>query len=225
MSEEITANATPDLAGDSVKPKRQLTEAQRLAFLKAREARARNIALRREQKMAEETTAPAPEKKPRAKRAPKRDDGSEGQRQRQRVNVKVAATEPVPESQPEPEPDVAEKITKEIMENLEGSDHTDEPIASSLPDMPDPHVYAKLVADIIYDKLNSEIVDVPPPPKPKLKRVNRNGRRPHPASTAQADEPKTDEVSGGHIEAKGQGQTIPPAAPTPMSTEPSLAWM
>lgn len=163
MSEEITTDPLAPLTGEGVKPKRQLTEAQRLAFLKARETRARNVALRREQKMAEETANPPPEKKPRAKRAPKRDDGGE---QRQRVKVTVDAPVAEEELPQEETQDVPEQIIDKVVESLVGTDHTaqqsGEPI-SSLPEMPDPHMYAKLVADIIYEKLNTEIVEPPSP--------------------------------------------------------------
>lgn len=215
MSEEITTDPLAPLTGEGVKPKRQLTEAQRLAFLKARETRARNVALRREQKMAEETANPPPEKKPRAKRAPKRDDGGE---QRQRVKVTVDAPVAEEELPQEETQDVPEQIIDKVVESLVGTDHTaqqsGEPI-SSLPEMPDPHMYAKLVADIIYEKLNNEIVEPPsPPPKPKLKRAARNGRRARPPASPKEEEPQ------GHLEAKSSIDL-----PTPTPTQPSLAWM
>lgn len=209
MSEEIASNTIPDIAGDGAKPKRQLTEAQRLAFLKARETRARNIAIRREQKVAEEAANPPPEKKPRAKRAPKRDDGSE----RQRVKVQVNSAQE--------ELEVSDQPAEDLADEAAAMDHTEdkEPI-SSLPEMPDPHLYAKLVADIIYDKLNAEIVEVPPPPKPKLKRTRNNGRRqPHVEAESKI------EASDGHPETKATIPAPPEPTPTPTPTVPSLAWM
>lgn len=148
MPETQQATIIPDDDQPAPKQKRQLTEAQRLAFLKAREARARNIAIRREQKLAEEATGAPPAKKPRAKKSNKGDAKP--------VEVKMEIIPPEPPK-------------------LDAVDHTEpeegEVKETAVPaTAPTPEDYAALVADIIYNKLTSEPVDPTPPPMPKVRR-------------------------------------------------------
>lgn len=217
MSEETFATIETPVTGDGVKPKRQLTEAQRLAFLKARETRARNVALRREQKLAEETDKPPAEKKPRAKRTPKGSDGGEPERKR----VTVTVDEPTVIDNAIP----TDSAETKVQEEETTIDHTAEsiPLAtaagellSSLPEMPDPHHYAKLVADIIYEKLNTEMAEEEPvPEKPKIKRA-RNTRRPRLSMAPRGEEQP--------IDASEQPQ---PATTNPTATTAprAVAWM
>lgn len=57
-------DSVPVIIPPTTKPKRQLTEAQRLAFIKGREKRLANIALRKEQKAAAAAAAKAAEDAP-----------------------------------------------------------------------------------------------------------------------------------------------------------------
>lgn len=164
-SEQDTAFNLPEASADAggvvpaaPKQKRVLTEAQRLAFLKAREARARNLAIKREQKLATETAPEPAPKKPRAKRASPKPDVA--------LPVEQPKLEPViqPEVKPEPEPEPQPELDTQLLE---------EPI----PMYPDPSEYAEMVADIIYKKLNAEELPaeppVPPPKKPRMKRAKK----------------------------------------------------
>lgn len=220
MSEEVTADTSAPTGGNSVKPKRQLTEAQRLAFLKARETRARNVEIRREQKLANEAANPTPAKKPRVKKtAPVAaavgtgvGDGL-GDGDGVRVGVETAPVAP-------PTP-----TKEEMMEFL------DDPAAKQKvldhATLPDPHEYAKIVADIIYDKLNAEIVDMPPPPMPKVTRQRR--RRTIAASQPEAEPepelpPVKKEATGTYLEERNMNGSglVSNTIATPRS---SVGWM
>lgn len=166
MSEEFTAETQqpaiiPSDDQPAPKQKRQLTEAQRLAFLKAREARARNIDIRREHKLAEEASGAPPTKKPRAKKTPKPNPIP--------VEVPVAATP----MEVTAEPGVEAPPTDHAQETTEEQLVTENVISPAGSQLPDPTEYAKLVAEIIYEKLNSEPVEPPPPPKVKRQRVRK----------------------------------------------------
>jgi len=178
MSDTIVSSA-PIVSDEAVvKPKRVLTEAQRLAFLKAREARARNIALRKEQKLAQEELAAAGE----ALLAPESADGGDAlpstvterkpaaKRPRKPKAVKVVLTQAPP---PEEIISTPPKDVSAPEPECPGA-----PVAPE-PRYPHPEEYASMVADIIYKKLNAEELPMePPPPKPKVKRARAAKTRP-----------------------------------------------
>lgn len=186
----------PDDDHPAPKQKRELTEAQRLAFLKAREARARNIAIRREQKMAGETTDAVPEKKPRAKKSSKRAAG-----ELKEVEVKIEPTpEPMdhaPKAEETPAPSESEPQLEIKKEDVV---------------MPSPEEYARVIADLIYGKLTTEPADDVPPPMPKVKRQRVRKTKPVVVEPAPVPEPEP--------------EPEPAPAPAPTFVAPSpFGWM
>lgn len=165
MSEEVVTNSTLGIADESApKPKRQLTEAQRLAFLKAREARAKNVALRREQKLAQEETSKTTAAESSVEGTNGTNDGPKPVKPKRVRAPKIKVVGPK-----EPEALPAVVVTPE--KDSTPAECPPAPLAPTAAH-PNPEDYAKLVADIIYDKLNAEeIPEEPIPPKPRVKRA------------------------------------------------------
>lgn len=202
--QEANADTTGVVESNTAKPKRVLTEAQRLAFLKAREARARNLAIKREQKLATEAAPAVRNPKPRAKRANSTTNqpvvglgvgdgvgvgdglgdgvGTGNTTEPKLVEVKV---------EPPPEPTVE--------------------VAAPVPKHPDPTEYAELVADIIYKKLNAEELPPEPPvpePKPKKPRTRKPKVDRPPAPEPQPEPPAPETQSLAESVAQSEASSI-----------------
>ena len=101
----------------TVKPKRVLTEAQRLAFLKGREKRLANIETRRMEKLEamenavqeDDMPPPAPKKKPRTTKVKVKTESPTAKK----------IQEPEPDPEPEPEPKTEPKSEPETKETKE----------------------------------------------------------------------------------------------------------
>jgi hypothetical protein len=146
----------------NTKPKKVLSEAQRLAFLKGREKRMANIEKKRLEKLeadmaSEEFTLPqAPPAPPKRTRTSKKKDSKPEPEEESKL---VAEPQPDPEPDPQPEPDP------------EPENKTTASLPTPIPSFDEDSFLEKIVG-----KLKETIQSNQPPAKPALKRAPRKTR-------------------------------------------------